>query len=235
MDPFEAALQSTDKDYNWVLGSPRSRRAEAKYDDDDPRRCSAALHACEIAAEKARTRSVRGGNQNLDVASDRLIRHRRGTRPRLISHRHGPCQRKEFERLEEKLEELKKEAAEDLADDGSVDSELKSASKELQETLVDVVPVEQGPPSGLRLLRAPRAGPYAFLWRRRVLLYEENGRRRGTGTGRITYQLSSTRSRPRTRGSAPSRTPIQVTSKKQPTCRRTTRANHISSGSARWN
>ena len=29
-DPFEAALQSTDKDYSWVLSSPRGRRAEAK-------------------------------------------------------------------------------------------------------------------------------------------------------------------------------------------------------------
>ena len=55
-DPFEAALQSTDKDYHWVLGSPRSRRAEAKYDDDQDD-VPLFTHA-RIAAEKARTRSV---------------------------------------------------------------------------------------------------------------------------------------------------------------------------------
>ena len=62
--------------------------------------------------------------------------------------------KEEFEKLEEKLEELKQEAAADLADDGSVDSELEEHIKELQETLVDVVPVEKGPPTGLRLFRA---------------------------------------------------------------------------------
>ena len=62
--------------------------------------------------------------------------------------------KEEFEKLEEKLEELKQEAAADLADDGSVDSELEERIKELQETLVDVVPVEKGPPTGLRLFRA---------------------------------------------------------------------------------
>ena len=58
-DPFEAALQSTDKDYHWVLGSPRSRRAEAKYASDDDENDVVPLftHA-RIAAEKARTRSV---------------------------------------------------------------------------------------------------------------------------------------------------------------------------------
>ena len=55
-DPFEAALQSTDKDYSWVLSSPRGRRAEAKYDDDQDV-VPLFTHA-RIAAEKARTRSV---------------------------------------------------------------------------------------------------------------------------------------------------------------------------------
>ena len=55
-DPFEAALQSTDKDYHWVLGSPRSRRAEAKYDDDQDD-VPLFTHA-RIAAEKAQTRSA---------------------------------------------------------------------------------------------------------------------------------------------------------------------------------
>ena len=34
-DPFEAALQDADRDCRWLLSSPRGRRAEAKYDDDD--------------------------------------------------------------------------------------------------------------------------------------------------------------------------------------------------------
>ena len=55
-DPFEAALQSTDKDYSWVLSSPRGRRAEAKYDDDQDD-VPLFTHA-KIAAEKSRTRSV---------------------------------------------------------------------------------------------------------------------------------------------------------------------------------
>ena len=88
-DPFEAALQSTDKDYSWVLGSPRSRRAEAKYDDDDQDAVPLFTHA-KIAAEKARTRSVAIGTDP----------------PKEVP-------KEEFERLEEKLEELKKEAAED--------------------------------------------------------------------------------------------------------------------------
>ena len=57
-DPFEAALQSTDKDYHWVLESPRSRRAEAKYDDDDQDDVMPLFTHARIAAEKARTRSV---------------------------------------------------------------------------------------------------------------------------------------------------------------------------------
>ena len=58
-DPFEAALQSTDKDYDWVLRSPRGRRAEAKYASDDDENDVVPLftHA-RIAAEKARTRSA---------------------------------------------------------------------------------------------------------------------------------------------------------------------------------
>ena len=58
-DPFEAALQSTDKDYSWVLSSPRGRRAEAKYasDDDENEVVPRFTHA-RIAAEKARTRSA---------------------------------------------------------------------------------------------------------------------------------------------------------------------------------
>ena len=59
-DPFEAALQSTDKDYSWVLGSPRSRRAEAKYasDDDDENEVVPLFTHARIAAEKARNRSA---------------------------------------------------------------------------------------------------------------------------------------------------------------------------------
>ena len=76
--------------------------------------------------------------------------------------------KEEFERLEEKLEELKKEAAEDLADDGSVDSELEEQIKELQETLTEVVPVEQGPPTGLRLLRAAARAILIFVAAPRV-------------------------------------------------------------------
>lgn len=60
----------------------------------------------------------------------------------------------EFDKLEEQLEELKEAAAKDFADDGSVDSELEEKIKELEETLVDVVPVDLGPPSGIRLFRA---------------------------------------------------------------------------------
>ena len=56
-DPFEAALKSTDSDYHWVLGSPRSRRAEAKYADDENEVVPLFTHA-KIAAEKSRTRSV---------------------------------------------------------------------------------------------------------------------------------------------------------------------------------
>ncbi len=76
--------------------------------------------------------------------------------------------KEEFEKLEEKLEELKKEAAEDLADDGSVDSELEERIKELQETLVDVVPVDPGPPSGVRLLRAAARAVLIFVAAPRV-------------------------------------------------------------------
>ena len=76
--------------------------------------------------------------------------------------------KEEFEKLEEKLEELKKEAAEDLADDGSVDSELEEKIKELQETLTDVVPVEKGPPTGLRLLRAAARAVLIFVAAPRV-------------------------------------------------------------------
>ena len=127
-DPFEAALQSADRDCRWVLSSPRGRCAEAKYADDQdaPR-----FTHVRIAEEKARTRSVAIGTDP----------------PKEVP-------KEEFEMLEEKLEELKQEAAADLADDGSVDSELEERIKELQETLVDVVPVEKGPPTGLRLFRA---------------------------------------------------------------------------------
>ena len=142
-DPFEAALQSTDRDYHWIVESPRSRRAEAKYDDDQDD-VPLFTHA-RIAAEKARTRSVAIGTDP----------------PKEVP-------KEEFERLEEKLEELKKEAAEDLADDGSVDSELEEQIKELQETLTEVVPVEQGPPTGLRLLRAAARAILIFVAAPRV-------------------------------------------------------------------
>ena len=56
-DPFEAALQSTDRDYHWIVESPRSRRAEAKYADDEDDVVPLFTHT-RIAAEKARTRSV---------------------------------------------------------------------------------------------------------------------------------------------------------------------------------
>ena len=56
-DPFEAALQDADRDCRWLLSSPRGRRAEAKYDDDDQDVVPLFTHA-RIAAEKARTRSV---------------------------------------------------------------------------------------------------------------------------------------------------------------------------------
>ena len=130
-DPFEAALQETDRDCRWLLGSPRSRRAEAKYDDDPDDAGAPRFTHVRIAEEKARTRSVAIGTDP----------------PKEVP-------KEEFEMLEEKLEELKQEAAADLADDGSVDSELEERIKELQETLVDVVPVEKGPPTGLRLFRA---------------------------------------------------------------------------------
>jgi len=79
-DPFEAALQSTDKDYHWVLESPRSRRAEAKYDDDDQDDVMPLFTHARIAAEKARTRSVAIGTDqriNQIVASTPSTRHRR--------------------------------------------------------------------------------------------------------------------------------------------------------------
>ena len=81
-DPFEAALQSTDKDYNWVLSSPRGRRAEAKYDDDDQDVVPLFTHT-RIAAEKARTRSVAigtGQRINQIVASTLDATSARGTR-----------------------------------------------------------------------------------------------------------------------------------------------------------
>ena len=94
-DPFEAALQSTEKDYNWVLNSPRGRRAEAKYGDDDqdaPR-----FTHVRIAEEKARTRSVAIGtdqrmNQIVASTPRRDISATAWPRPthRLISHRHRP-------------------------------------------------------------------------------------------------------------------------------------------------
>ena len=81
-DPFEAALQSTDKDYSWVLSSPRGRRAEAKYDDDDQDVVPLFTHT-RIAAEKARTRSVAigtGQRINQIVASTLDATSARGTR-----------------------------------------------------------------------------------------------------------------------------------------------------------
>ena len=78
-DPFEAALQSTERDYSWVLHSPRGRRAEAKYDDDQDEVVPLFTHA-RIAAEKARTRSVAIGTPkriNQIVASTPSTRHRR--------------------------------------------------------------------------------------------------------------------------------------------------------------
>ena len=80
-DPFEAALQSTERDYSWVLHSPRGRRAEAKYASDDDENDVVPLftHA-RIAAEKARTRSVAIGTDqriNQIVASTPSTRHRR--------------------------------------------------------------------------------------------------------------------------------------------------------------
>ena len=73
-DPFEAALQSTEKDYNWVLNSPRGRRAEAKYGDDDqdaPR-----FTHVRIAEEKARTRSVAiGTDQRMNQIVASTTRH----------------------------------------------------------------------------------------------------------------------------------------------------------------
>ena len=79
-DPFEAALQSTEKDYNWVLGSPRSRRAEAKYNDDQDDAGAPLFTHVRIAEEKARTRSVAIGTDqriNQIVASTPSTRHRR--------------------------------------------------------------------------------------------------------------------------------------------------------------
>ena len=78
-DPFEAALQDADRDCRWLLGSPRSRRAEAKYADDDQDVVPLFTHA-RIAAEKARTRSVAIGTDqriNQIVASTPSTRHRR--------------------------------------------------------------------------------------------------------------------------------------------------------------
>ena len=80
-DPFEAALTSADRDCRWILGSPRSRRAEAKYASDDDENDGVPLftHA-RIAAEKARTRSVAigtGRRINQIVASTPSTRHRR--------------------------------------------------------------------------------------------------------------------------------------------------------------
>ena len=59
-DPFEAALQDADRDCRWLLGSPRSRRADAKYasDDDDEKDVVPLFTHARIAAEKARTRSA---------------------------------------------------------------------------------------------------------------------------------------------------------------------------------
>ena len=77
-DPFEAALQSTERDYSWVLHSPRARRAEAKYDDDQDA-VPFFTHA-RIAAEKARTRSVAIGTDqriNQILASTPSTRHQR--------------------------------------------------------------------------------------------------------------------------------------------------------------
>ena len=79
-DPFEAALQSAEKDYDWVKGSPRSRRAEAKYGDDDPDDVVALFTHARIAAEKARTRSVAIGTEqrkNQIVASTPSTRRQR--------------------------------------------------------------------------------------------------------------------------------------------------------------
>ena len=146
-DPFEAALKSTDRDYHWVVESPRSRRTEAKYasDDDDENEVVPLFTHARIAAEKARTRSVAIGTDP----------------PKEVP-------KEEFEKLEEKLEELKEAAAKDLEDDGSVDSELEEQIKELQETLTEVVPVEQGPPTGLRLLRAAARAILIFVAAPRV-------------------------------------------------------------------
>ena len=79
-DPFEAALQDADRDCRWLLGSPGSRRAEAKYGDDDPDDVVPLFTHARIAAEKARTRSVAIGTDqriNQIVASTPSTRHRR--------------------------------------------------------------------------------------------------------------------------------------------------------------
>ena len=80
-DPFEAALQDADRDCRWLLSSPRGRRAEAKYDDED-QDAPMFTHA-RIAAEKARTRSVAIGTDqriNQIVASTPSARRRGGPR-----------------------------------------------------------------------------------------------------------------------------------------------------------
>ena len=157
-DPFEAALQSTDRDCRWVLGSPSQppRRGQIRLGRRRRPRCSTALHACE-------NRGREGKNPlGLHPRGIKISTLRRWLTPlRSRSAQDDPPKevpKEEFERLEEKLEELKKEAAEDLADDGSVDSELEERIKELQETLVDVVPVEKGPPSGFKIVARGGAG-----------------------------------------------------------------------------
>ena len=142
--------------------------------------------------------------------------------------------KEEFERLEEKLEELKKEAAEDLADDGSVDSELEEQIKELQETLTEVVPVEQGPPSGLRLLSAAARAVRIFVAAPRVAV-RGNGKRRERRTARTHLSaILDAFQTPPTRVRHARLYARLVISKKPPTCRQMTRANPTSSGSARW-
>ena len=83
-DPFEAALQSAENDYDWVKGSPRSRRAEAKYNDDDDQDVVPLFTHARIAAEKARTRSVAiGTDQRINQIVASTPSRRRGGRNRL--------------------------------------------------------------------------------------------------------------------------------------------------------
>ena len=129
-DPFEAARQSTDKDYRWPLSSLRGSHAEAKYDDDQDDVVPLFTHA--RIAGKSPSRSVGiAAESNLDIVPmvDSTRRVRRP--PKEVP-------KEEFE-LEEKLEELKKEAAEDLAADGSVDPELAAAhqANSSSQTLVE--------------------------------------------------------------------------------------------------